>query len=270
MQAKIEKPATVLLVGAGPGDPDLLTLRAARALEGAEVVVHDRLVSPAVLDLAPEGAARVFVGKSAGRHAMPQSAINELLVRLAQEGRRVVRLKGGDPFIFGRGSEEAEHLHRNGVPFEVVPGVTAASGCAAYAGIPLTHRGLASGVKLITGHSKDDDELDLDWRSLADPDTTLVVYMGLANISILTARLIAAGLPGSTPAAAIASGTTPRQVVVRSTLRSLPEAVSAVAIVPPVLLIVGRVVQLADLFAGEAAEARPAVRQETARHVAQA
>ncbi|MBT5414786.1 MAG: uroporphyrinogen-III C-methyltransferase [Rhodospirillaceae bacterium] len=264
MQTQGEKPATVFLVGAGPGDPDLLTLRAARVLEAAEVVIHDRLISAAILDLVPEGAARVFVGKSAGRHAMPQAAINELLVRLARKGQRVVRLKGGDPFIFGRGSEEAEHLHRNGVPFEVVPGVTAASGCAAYAGIPLTHRGLASGVKLVTGHCKDDEELDLDWRSLADPDTTLVIYMGLANLPVLSARLIAAGLPGSTPAAAIASGTTPRQVVVRSTLKALPETVSALAVVPPVLFVIGRVVQLADVFAGDATEIPLAVREEPA------
>jgi uroporphyrin-III C-methyltransferase len=187
---------------------------------------------------------------------MSQGDINDLLVRLARPGRVVVRLKGGDPFIFGRGSEEAAHLARHGVPFAVIPGVTAAAGCAAAAGIPLTHRGLATGVRFLTGHCQAGAGLDLNWQSLADPDTTLVVYMGLANLAEIRDRLIAAGLPATTPAAAIASGTTAEQKVCSATLCELPERVRADDLEAPVLIIIGRVVEamawLADRRTGGA------------------
>jgi uroporphyrin-III C-methyltransferase/precorrin-2 dehydrogenase/sirohydrochlorin ferrochelatase/uroporphyrin-III C-methyltransferase len=235
--------AKVFIIGAGPGDPDLLTMKAHRLLQRADVVVYDRLVSSDVLDLVPTGATRIFAGKAAGRHTMPQGEINELLLSLAQSGRRVVRLKGGDPFVFGRGSEEALHLARHGVPFEIVPGITAAAGCAAYAGIPLTHRDIAKGVQFITGHDRNGKELDVDWQSLADPETTLVIYMGLGNAPRISRELIAAGLPGTTPAAAIENGTTPEQRVRLTTLADLPEAVADLT--APTLLIVGEVVDLA-------------------------
>ena len=233
----------VYLVGAGPGDPELLTLKAARVLGQADVVVYDRLVADGVLDLVPRGAMRIFVGKASAAHHRSQAEINDLLLRLARPGRVVVRLKGGDPFVFGRGSEEAAHLAAHGVPFMAIPGVTAAAGCAAATGIPLTHRGLASGVRFLTGHCRTGVGLDLNWQSLADPDTTLVVYMGLANLPEISARLIAAGLPATTPAAAIASGTTPEQRICSATLCELPERVRAEALQAPVLIVIGRVVE---------------------------
>ena len=233
----------VYLVGAGPGDPELLTVKAARLLERADAVVYDRLVGDGVLNLVPPGAMRVFVGKASSVHHMRQAEINDLLLRLARPGRVVVRLKGGDPFVFGRGSEEAAHLARHGVPFAVVPGITAAAGCAASAGIPLTHRGVASGVRFLTGHCRAGAGLDLDWQGLADPDTTLVVYMGLANLPEICARLIAAGLAATTPAAAIASGTMPAQKVCAAPLGELSERVRAAALEAPVLFIIGRVVE---------------------------
>ena len=233
----------VYLVGAGPGDPELLTLKAARVLEQADAVVYDRLVSDAVLDLVPRGAMRVYVGKAMGAHHLGQGEINELLLRLARPGRVVVRLKGGDPFIFGRGSEEASHLARHSVPFVIVPGITAASGCAAAAGIPLTHRGLATGVRFLTGHCCDGRGLDLDWQGLADLETTLVVYMGLANLPEISARLIAAGLPPAMPAVAIEKGTTADQRVCEATLADLPATVTSAGLAAPVLVIIGRVVE---------------------------
>lgn len=239
---------SVSLVGAGPGNPELLTVRAVRLLEGAQAVVYDRLVSGQVLNLAPPRAMRVPVGKQAGRHQMPQHEINELLVRLAREGLRVVRLKGGDPFTFGRGSEEAEYLVRRGIGCEVVPGVTAASGCAAATGIPLTHRGLATGVRYVTGHCRDDIDLDLDWDGLADPDTTLVIYMGLSQIGRIAWQLIAAGLPGETPAAAVACGTLPEQRLCLATLATLANRAAAFGGPGPVLFIIGRVVGLAEVL----------------------
>jgi uroporphyrin-III C-methyltransferase len=235
----------VFLVGAGPGDPELLTLKAARVIATADVVVYDRLIPEEVLDHVSEGAARIYVGKQAGRHTMPQPEINRILVKLARSGRRVVRLKGGDPFIFGRGCEEAAELERAGIPYEVVPGITAAQGCAAAARVPLTHRGLARSVRYVTGHCKSDEPLDLDWASLADPDTTLVVYMGLANLEEITARLIAFGLPHATPALAISQGTTPRERRLRTCLSDLPRAVAEAEFATPVLFIIGRVAALA-------------------------
>ena len=238
----------VLIVGAGPGDPELLTVKAARLLGEADVVVYDRLVSGHILDLVPTGATRIFVGKAARHHHMPQDEINELLVNLARSGRRVMRLKGGDPFVFGRGSDEAVHLAKNGIPFEVVPGVTAAAGCAAYAGIPLTHRGMAKGLRFITGHRQDDQDLDIDWKTLADPETTLVVYMGLRNVARICGELLAAGMPPDMPAVAIEKGTTPEQRIVTSTLAALPAAIKEAGLGAPTLVIIGRVVALAEIL----------------------
>jgi uroporphyrin-III C-methyltransferase/precorrin-2 dehydrogenase/sirohydrochlorin ferrochelatase/uroporphyrin-III C-methyltransferase len=233
----------VHLVGAGPGDPELLTLKALRLLAAAEVVVHDRLVSPEVIALANPVARRISVGKEAGRHSVPQDEINLLLEALAREGKTVVRLKGGDPFIFGRGGEEALHLAKAGIPCFVVPGITAAAGCGAAAGIPLTHRGLAGSVRLITGHGRDDQDMAIDWSSLADPDCTLVFYMGLGTAPLIAAKLIEGGLPAHTPAAAIENGTTPRQRRHLTTLGALPKVAEACQ--PPTLLIIGPVVTLA-------------------------
>lgn len=240
----------VHLVGAGPGDPELVTLKALRVLQAAEVVVYDKLVSEAILSLIPTGATRIFAGKVARNHHMPQAEINALLVSLARSGRRVVRLKGGDPFLFGRGGEEAEALARSGLSFVIVPGVTSASGCTAYAGIPLTHRGLAHGVRFVTGHTQDEDGgLDLNWASLADPDTTLVVYMGRINVGLIAERLIAHGLAAETPAAAIIDGTRPEQETIVTTLSALPQRIKALGRAAPTLLVIGRVVALAETLA---------------------
>ncbi len=239
-------PECVYLVGAGPGDPDLLTMKAHRLLREAEVLVYDRLVSDAVLEIVPAGATRISVGKAPNDHSLPQDEINQLLVRLARSGRRVVRLKGGDPFVFGRGGEEAEWLARHDVPFEVVPGITAASGCATALGVPLTHRGVARGARFVTGHCREDVPLELNWESLADPETTLAVYMGLSNIQIFCDRLQEAGLPGDTPVVAVASGTTPKQRVCRTVLKNLPADARAATLKPPVLFIIGRVVSVAE------------------------
>ena len=236
----------VSIVGAGPGDPELLTVKALRLLGEADVVVYDRLVSDAVMDLLPAGTSRIFAGKQARNHHMPQPEINDLLVSLAQSGRRVVRLKGGDPFVFGRGGEEALHLVRNNIPFEVVPGITSSAGCAAYAGIPLTHRGLAHGVRFVTGHMKDDDGLDLNWQSLADEDTTLVIYMGRIHIDEITANLIAHGMPADLPAAAINLGTRPEQRTLVTTLADLPAATDTADLKGATLYVIGHVVALAD------------------------
>ncbi len=234
--------APVYLVGAGPGDPELLTVKAHRLLGEADVVVYDRLVAPAVLDLVPKGTSRIYVGKAPRCHHMVQDEINALLVKLAHAGRMVVRLKGGDPYVFGRGSEEAMFLNQHGVPVNIVPGITAASGCAAALGVPLTHRGLASGVRFVTGHRQRDGDLDLNWASLADPDTTLVVYMGLSTIDQISGELIAAGLSADTPAAAIAEGTTTAQKMCVSTLADLPDRLAQSKLHAPVLIVIGRVV----------------------------
>jgi len=243
------KSGVVYLVGAGPGDPDLLTVKALRLMQSADVVVYDRLVSPEIMALIPAGVSRIAVGKVPGTHCVPQNQINDLLVGLASRERAIVRLKGGDPFVFGRGSEEALHLRRHGVRCEVVPGVTAAAAASAYAGIPLTHRGLSRGVRLVTGHLREDHELDLDWERLADSTATLVVYMGLSNLATITDRLIAAGRSADTPAAAVQEGSTPRQRSVRSTLGLLAEAVTEAALEAPVALIIGETVELANELA---------------------
>lgn len=240
------KQACVYLVGAGPGDPDLLTVKAQRLLRQAEVVVYDRLVSPAILDLIPPGTSRIYVGKATGQHSMPQEEINELLLNLARKGHQVVRLKGGDPFVFGRGSEEAQHLVRHGVRFEVVPGITSAAACSAYAGIPLSHRGLARSVRFVTGHCRADQPLELDWQGLADPQTTLVIYMGLANLAQIRQGLLDAGLAPDTPAAFVENGTTPQQRRILTTLQDLQRDQERHGVQAPALIIIGAVVALAE------------------------
>lgn len=231
----------VHLVGAGPGDPELLTIKALRLLESAEVVVHDRLVGEAILGLARPQAELIYAGKERDRHFMRQTEINALLVRRAQLGQRVVRLKGGDPLIFGRGGEEIEALIEAGVPFEIVPGVTAAAGCAASAVIPLTHRDRAQTLVIATGHTKD-GEPDLNWRVLCQPGQTLVFYMGHKALGQLCARLIEHGLAADLPAALVENGTLPGQRIVRGTLRDLPGLVAAIDLKGPALVVVGEVV----------------------------
>jgi uroporphyrin-III C-methyltransferase/precorrin-2 dehydrogenase/sirohydrochlorin ferrochelatase len=234
-------PGMVFLVGAGPGSADLLTLRAQRLLGEADVIVHDRLVGDAVIDMARRDAERIYVGKARADHCLPQDGINALLVRLAREGRKVVRLKGGDPFVFGRGGEEAEALEAAGIAYEVVPGVTAALACAAQARIPLTHRDAARAVMLVTGHTKD-GEPAIDFAAAARPGTTLAVYMGIATLPRLRDRLLEAGLPRATPAALIEAGGTPRQRLLRGTLDDLAAAAAEWTQGGPVLLLVGEVV----------------------------
>lgn len=235
----------VHLVGAGPGDPELLTLKAARLLAAAEVVVYDRLVGPGILALANPAAERVYVGKERAHHIMRQTEINALLVRRGQLGQRVVRLKGGDPLIFGRGGEEIEALLEAGVPFEVVPGVTAASGCAAATAIPLTHRDHAQTLVLVTGHTKD-GEPELNWRTLCQPGQTLVFYMGHKTLDRLCARLIQHGLPPGLPAALVENGTLPEQRMVLATLATLAREVARAPLAGPALLIIGEVAAFAD------------------------
>ncbi len=240
------KTGFVSLIGSGPGDPELLTVKALRRLQQADVVVFDRLVSHEILQLIPPGVSQISVGKSPGKHCVPQDQINEIIVSLALSGRRVARLKGGDPYIFGRGGEEALVLREHAIPFEVVPGVTAAAGCSSYSGIPLTHRGLNHGVRFLTGHLHDDDDLRVDWRKIADPDCTLVIYMGLGNLSKICSELIAAGLDADMPAAAIHGGTTDQQQKVIARLDNLAETVAEAGLRSPVTTIVGKVVSLSD------------------------
>jgi uroporphyrin-III C-methyltransferase / precorrin-2 dehydrogenase / sirohydrochlorin ferrochelatase len=238
----------VYLVGAGPGDPDLLTFRALRLMQKADVVVYDNLVSKPILEMARRDAERIYVGKKRNDHTLPQEEINELLVRLAKEGKRVLRLKGGDPFIFGRGGEEIETLADHGILFQVVPGITAASGVASYAGIPLTHRDHAQSCIFVTGHLKD-GTMNLDWEQLARPKQTVVVYMGLHGLDTLCAELVKHGMPGNTPIAIVQQGTTQNQRVVTGTLATLPQKPEVAELHAPTLIIVGGVVTLREKLA---------------------
>ncbi len=245
---KPQKPGHVHLVGAGPGDAELLTLKALRAIESADVVVFDRLVSDAVMELVPADTHRIDVGKSAGHHPVPQEEINALLISLARAGERVVRLKGGDPFMFGRGGEEAIALATAGIAFDVVPGITSAQGCAAALKVPLTHRAIATGVRFLTGHRRGNEQLDFDWDGLADPGTTLVVYMGLANIDEIAARLIEHGRDQATPVLAVSRATRPDECRVTSTLGLISRDVAIAQLEAPTLFIIGEVAGIAQVM----------------------
>ncbi|MDH5326773.1 MAG: siroheme synthase CysG [Gammaproteobacteria bacterium] len=238
----------VYLVGAGPGDPDLLTFRALRLLQQAEVIVYDRLVSEEILDLARRDADLVYVGKERDKHTLPQEDINQMLVRIAKKGKRVLRLKGGDPFIFGRGGEEIQTLMDEGIPFQVVPGITAASGAASYAGIPLTHRDYAQSVMFVTGHLKD-GSMDLNWTALTQPGQTVVVYMGLLGLPNLCNKLVEKGLSADTPMALVQQATTKRQRVLVATVGTMVKKMVDQDIKPPTLIIIGEVVALHEKLA---------------------
>ena len=234
----------VFLIGAGPGDPELMTMRAVRMLKEATCVVYDRLVSQDIIDMAAKDAKMIFVGKIPKCHAASQDQINQILLEQAQAGHVVARLKGGDPLIFGRGSEEAAFLTTHGVAVEYAPGITAAQGVASVTGVPLTHRGLATGVQYVTGHRQADQTLDLDWKRLANPDCTLVVYMGVANIGKIAVGLMTEGLPESTPVMAVAAATTPNERRMISRLDSIAADTRDAGLVAPVLFFIGKVVSL--------------------------
>ena len=238
-------PGEVYLVGAGPGAPDLLTFRALRLMQQADVIVYDHLVSPEIIDLARRDSEKIYVGKERQQHTLAQDSINRLLADLALAGKRVVRLKGGDPFIFGRGGEEIETLVELGINFQVVPGITAASGCATYAGIPLTHRDHAQSCTFVTGHLKD-NTINLNWTQLAIPNQTIVIYMGLLGLEKICQSLMAHGSPSDLPIALIQQGTTQRQRVITGTLSTMPAIISSMTIKPPTLIIIGTVVKLHD------------------------
>ena len=238
----------VYLVGGGPGDPDLLTLRALRLMQQADVVLYDRLIASPIVDLCRHDAERVYVGKGQERHAMSQKEINHLMVQLARKGQRVLRLKGGDPFFFGRGGEEIDTLAQEGIPFQVVPGITAAAGCASYAGIPLTHREYAHSCLFVTGHMKD-GALDLNWEAILQPRQTVAVYMGVLALEPLCAELRRRGMPDNTPAALVQQGTTPRQRVFTGTIADLPDQVAQNKVRPPSMIFIGEVVRLRSRLA---------------------
>lgn len=245
----------VHLIGAGPGDPELVTLRALRKLQAADVVVYDRLVSPEILAMAPTDARMISVGKSPKCHPVPQDHINELLLLEARKGQTVARLKGGDPLIFGRGSEEVAFLRLHGVEADYTPGITAAQGVSCVTGVPLTHRGLATSVQYVTGHRQADKVLDLDWKRLADPDTTLVIYMGVANIGQIAIGLMTENLPGSTPVLAVGCATTSEERRLVSRLDRIAVDVRSAGLTAPTLFIIGKVVSLyAEMPLGSLAE----------------
>lgn len=235
----------VYLVGAGPGDPDLLTFKALRLMQRADVVLYDRLVAPAIVDMTRRDAERVYVGKARSNHALPQGEINQLLIDFAKAGNKVVRLKGGDPFVFGRGGEEIEQLSEHGIPFQIVPGISAANGCACYSGIPLTHRDHAQSVRFLTGHLKD-GTMVLPWQELLPESQTVVIYMGLISLDIICTELIAHGKSAQTPVALIERGTTPDQQTHIGTLDTISQIVSDREVRAPTLIIIGSVVSLHD------------------------
>ena len=244
----LDSKGEVYLVGGGPGDPELLTFRALRLMQQADVVLYDRLVAPKILEFVRKDAKRIYVGKERDRHALPQAEINQMLVDLAKQGRRVLRLKGGDPFMFGRGGEEIDLLYENNIPFQIVPGITAASGCASYAGIPLTHRNYAQSCLFVTGHLKD-GSMNLNWQTLVQPQQTLAVYMGTHSLDILSRQLIKHGMKKSMPAAIIQQGTTGEQNVYLSTIEHLPEVPKENNVKPPSMIIIGEVVSLHEKLA---------------------
>ena len=247
------KTGEVYLVGGGPGDPDLLTFRALRLMQQADVVLYDRLVAPAIVALTRKEARKIYVGKERDSHTVPQAELNALLVRLAKEGKRVVRLKGGDPFIFGRGGEEIEELAAAGIPFQVAPGITAASGCAAAAGIPLTHRDYAQSCVFVTGHLKD-GKLDFNWQTLTQPKQTIAVYMGVKGVDALRRGLLEHGMAADTPAAIVQQGTMPEQKIYPGTVGTLTELVSRNDINPPSMIIIGEVARLHEKLSGRRGE----------------
>ncbi len=236
------KQGEVALVGSGPGDAELLTIRAMRFIEQAEIAIYDRLVSDEILALLPDNCERFYVGKEQAKHCVPQDRINEILVEEARLGKRVLRLKGGDPFIFGRGGEEAEYMLQNGVSCHICPGITAASGCTTYAGIPLTHRGVAQGCTFITGHIQNNGQLNLPWQSLCSPSQTVVFYMGINTLAKIAEKLVEHGRDINTPAALIRKGTQPEQKTYRGTIGNLAELVEKHKITPPTLIVIGDVV----------------------------
>ncbi len=239
-------PGEVALVGAGPGDPDLLTLQAFRFIKHAEIVIYDRLVSDEILALLPEHCEKIYVGKKQADHRVPQDGINQLLVDYAKQNKKVLRLKGGDPFVFGRGGEEAQFVLKHGVACHIVPGMTAASACTSYVGIPLTHRQVAQSCTFITGNVQANGKLALPWHTLTDNKQTVVFYMGIKSLPVISQQLMAAGRQGSTPAALIHKGTNPQQQVYRGTLEKLNDLVELHNIKPPTLVVIGDVINTFD------------------------